>query len=157
MAADLSQNNDQINLTEKTISLDQPTMNIEDEVEAIVPKATEQSIDSTPLLSKNETLTRQISFSSTSSKTSDCPDICRICHCEDTIDEPLISPCLCLGTMQYLHQACLQRWIKSSGVKSCELCKFEFIMHSEIKPFKQVQTIFKLVLLVVQRRVFVLI
>jgi E3 ubiquitin-protein ligase MARCH1/8 len=44
-----------------------------------------------------------------------------------------------LGTMQYLHQSCLQRWIKSSGVKSCELCKFDFIMHSEIKPFKQVE------------------
>ena len=43
--------------------------------------------------------------------------------------------------MQYLHQSCLQRWIKSAGVKSCELCKFEFIMHSEIKPFKQVETI----------------
>jgi E3 ubiquitin-protein ligase DOA10 len=41
--------------------------------------------------------------------------------------------------MQYLHQGCLQRWIKSAGVKSCELCKFEFIMHAEVKPFKQVK------------------
>ncbi|CAF3997876.1 unnamed protein product [Rotaria magnacalcarata] len=89
------------------------------------------------------------SLSSTSSKTSDYPDICRICHCEGTIDEPLISPCYCLGTMQYLHQSCLQHWIKSAGVKSCELCKFEFIMHSEIKPFKQWQ---KLDMNVVERR-----
>jgi len=51
--------------------------------------------------------------------------------------------------MQYLHQSCLQRWIKSAGVKSCELCKFEFIMHSEIKPFKQWQ---KLDMNVVERR-----
>ena len=78
------------------------------------------------------------SLSSASSKSSDYRDICRICHCEGTTDEVLISPCYCLGTMQYLHQSCLQRWIKSAGVKSCELCKFEFIMHSEIKPFKQV-------------------
>lgn len=89
------------------------------------------------------------SLSSTSSKTSDFHDICRICHCEGTLDEPLISPCYCLGTMQYLHQACLQRWIKSSGVRSCELCKFEFIMHSEIKPFNQWQ---KLDMNIMERR-----
>lgn len=80
-----------------------------------------------------------LSLTSSSSKIKINPDICRICHCEETTDERLISPCQCLGTMQYLHQSCLQRWIKSSGVKSCELCKFEFIMHSEIKPFKQVR------------------
>jgi E3 ubiquitin-protein ligase MARCH1/8 len=126
-------------------------MNIENEEEekATVPKLNEQTIITTPLLSNNETLTRKISFPSTSPKTSDYPDKCRMCHCEGTNDEPLISPCLCLGTMQYLHQSCLQRWIKSAGVKSCELCKFDFIMHSEIKPFKQWQ---KLDMNVVERR-----
>jgi hypothetical protein len=99
----------------------------------MVPKA----IPETPLIPIKTT--SKTSLSSTSSKSSDYPDICRICHCEGTIEEPLISPCCCLGTMQYLHQSCLQRWIKSAGVKSCELCKFEFIMHSEIKPFKQVK------------------
>jgi len=116
-------------------------MNLDEE--ALVPK----SLVETPLIpikTKSKT-----SLSSASSKTSDYPDICRICHCEGTNDEPLISPCYCLGTMQYLHQSCLQRWIKSAGVKSCELCKFEFIMHSEIKPFKQWQ---KLDMNVVERR-----
>jgi hypothetical protein len=111
-------------------SLKKVPVNPEDEVNA------SKSIDETPLIPPDTTSKR--SFSSTNSKMSDYPDICRICHCEGTIDEPLISPCYCLGTMQYLHQSCLQRWIKSAGVKSCELCKFEFIMHSEIKPFKQV-------------------
>jgi hypothetical protein len=106
-------------------------MNTDDE--AILSK----SIAETPLMPIKTT--SKTSLFSGSSKTSDYPDICRICHCEGTIDEPLISPCYCLGTMQYLHQSCLQRWIKSAGVKSCELCKFEFIMHSEIKPFKQVR------------------
>jgi E3 ubiquitin-protein ligase MARCH1/8 len=155
MASDITHSDSQIILTENEISIDKSTMNIEhdnddeEEEEATVPKLNEQTIVTTPLLSNNETLTRKISFSSTSSKTSDCPDICRICHCEGTNDEPLISPCLCLGTMQYLHQSCLQRWIKSAGVKSCELCKFDFIMHSEIKPFKQWQ---KLDMNVVERR-----
>lgn len=98
--------------------------------------ASAKSLSQTPLIPVKSP--SKCSLSSNSSKTSDYPDICRICHCEGTIDEPLISPCYCLGTMQYLHQSCLQRWIKSAGVKSCELCKFEFIMHSEIKPFKQV-------------------
>ncbi|CAF1177396.1 unnamed protein product [Didymodactylos carnosus] len=88
------------------------------------------------------------SKTSSRSSLSDSPDICRICHCEG-IEEPLISPCYCIGTMQYLHQSCLQRWIKSAGVKSCELCKFEFIMHAEIKPFKQWQ---KLDINVIERR-----
>ncbi|CAF4627594.1 unnamed protein product [Rotaria sp. Silwood1] len=51
--------------------------------------------------------------------------------------------------MQYLHQSCLQRWMKSASVKSCELCKFEFIMHSELKPIKQRQ---KLEMNVIERR-----
>jgi len=144
MASILTNINSQIN--ELPIDKSIP-MNLDEE--ALVSKSTNQSIVETPLLSNNKTITRKTSLSSTSSKTSDCPDICRICHCEGTNDEPLISPCYCLGTMQYLHQSCLQRWIKSAGVKSCELCKFEFIMHSEIKPFKQWQ---KLDMNVVERR-----
>ncbi|UJR29067.1 hypothetical protein I4U23_010281 [Adineta vaga] len=126
-------------------NIDTTMKNIHEETEATVPITSPLLLSS----SNNETLSRQMSLSSTSSKTSDNPDICRICHCESTPDEPLISPCLCLGTMQYLHQSCLQRWIKSAGVKSCELCKFEFIMHSEIKPFNQWQ---KLDMNVVERR-----
>ncbi|CAF0737905.1 unnamed protein product [Adineta steineri] len=148
MASDVTRSNSQIELIKNDILINKSTMNT-DEEEATVPKLTEETTITTPLLPNNENSTRKISLSSTSSKSSDYPDICRICHCESSNDEPLISPCLCLGTMQYLHQACLQRWIKSAGVKSCELCKFEFIMHSEIKPFNQWQ---KLDMNVVERR-----
>ncbi|CAF5010214.1 unnamed protein product [Rotaria sp. Silwood1] len=150
MATDSSQNDNQINISEHKILLDKTTMYMEQNSEEVsLQKSNEETNVSEPLLSNNETLTRKTSLSSTNSQTSNYPDICRICHCEGTKDEPLISPCLCLGTMQYLHQSCLQRWIKSSGVKSCELCKFDFIMHSEIKPFKQWQ---KLEMNVVERR-----
>ncbi|XP_042215239.1 uncharacterized protein LOC121861508 isoform X2 [Homarus americanus] len=64
-------------------------------------------------------------------------DICRICHCEGEQDSPLIAPCYCSGSLRYVHQSCLQQWIKSSDTKSCELCKFNFIMHSKIKPFNR--------------------
>jgi E3 ubiquitin-protein ligase MARCH1/8 len=143
MASNISHSDSQIKLNENEILIDKSSINIdneeEEEEEATVPKLNEETNLTKPLISNNEPLTRKTSLSSTNSKLSDYPDICRICHCESTNEEPLISPCLCLGTMQYLHQSCLQRWIKSAGVKSCELCKFDFIMHSEIKPFKQVK------------------
>ena len=43
-------------------------------------------------------------------------DFCRICHCErDNEMGHLIAPCKCKGTLKYVHQSCLQQWIKSSG------------------------------------------
>lgn len=146
--------NSQLNINENDILLEKSTMHADDddeeeEEEATVPKLDEKRPEEATLLSDDEHRARKLSLSSNSSKTSDYPDICRICHCEGTAGEPLISPCSCLGTMQYLHQSCLQRWIKSAGVKSCELCKFEFIMHAEIKPFTQWQ---KLDMNIVERR-----
>ena len=34
--------------------------------------------------------------------------------------------------MMMLLQECLQRWIKSSDIKRCELCKFPFVMQSKV-------------------------
>ncbi|XP_025414084.1 E3 ubiquitin-protein ligase MARCH2 isoform X2 [Sipha flava] len=64
-------------------------------------------------------------------------DICRICHCEGDIDTPLIAPCYCAGSLRFVHQVCLQQWIKSSNIRCCELCKFQFIMQTKTKPFSQ--------------------
>lgn len=68
-------------------------------------------------------------------------EICRICHCEAEADMPLISPCLCSGSLAWIHQACLQKWIKSSDTKRCELCKYEFHMQSTMKPFRKWQSL----------------
>lgn len=36
---------------------------------------------------------------------------CRIClTCECSEDDPLISACLCSGTMKFIHLKCLQEW-----------------------------------------------
>ena len=61
---------------------------------------------------------------------------CRICFIEDCPNDPLISICKCLGSIQYIHVNCLQSWILSKlspgeedpalkFLKSiyCELCK----------------------------------
>ncbi|CAD5123470.1 DgyrCDS11815 [Dimorphilus gyrociliatus] len=62
-------------------------------------------------------------------------DVCRICHCESEPNAPLISPCRCSGTLKFVHQSCLQQWIKSSDTRFCELCKYNFRMITKLKPF----------------------
>ncbi|XP_043840860.1 E3 ubiquitin-protein ligase MARCHF8 isoform X4 [Dromiciops gliroides] len=64
-------------------------------------------------------------------------DICRICHCEGDDENPLITPCHCTGSLHFVHQACLQQWIKSSDTRCCELCKYEFIMETKLKPLRK--------------------
>ena len=50
------------------------------------------------------------------------PHTCRICYepCEQT------SPCKCTGSMKYVHQECLDKWIRISGRRTCELCREPF-------------------------------
>ncbi|XP_006147743.1 E3 ubiquitin-protein ligase MARCH8 isoform X1 [Tupaia chinensis] len=64
-------------------------------------------------------------------------DACRICHCEGDDESPLITPCRCTGSLHFVHQACLQQWIKSSDTRCCELCKYEFIMETKLKPLSK--------------------
>lgn len=66
--------------------------------------------------------------------------VCRICYCnEEEMSSDLIQPCLCSGSMKYIHFCCLQQWLKSKGIDKktttptaityslkaieCELCK----------------------------------
>ncbi|XP_010620788.1 E3 ubiquitin-protein ligase MARCH8 isoform X3 [Fukomys damarensis] len=64
-------------------------------------------------------------------------DSCRICHCEGDDESPLITPCHCTGSLHFVHQACLQQWIKSSDARCCELCKYEFVMETRLKPLRK--------------------
>lgn len=64
----------------------------------------------------------------------------RICHCEGDEESPLITPCRCTGTLRFVHQACLHQWIKSSDTRCCELCKYDFIMETKLKPLRKVRS-----------------
>ena len=82
---------------------------------------------------------------------------CRICYGEDTNEEnPLICPCICKGSMKYIHYQCLRNWLNSKIEEefseetiennqdcisynrkeiACELCKEKFpdyIIHNNI-------------------------
>ncbi|KAL4636215.1 E3 ubiquitin-protein ligase MARCH7-like isoform X1 [Arapaima gigas] len=59
-------------------------------------------------------------------------DLCRICQMgADSASNPLIEPCRCTGSLQYVHQECMKKWLHakiSSGsnleaVATCEMCK----------------------------------
>ncbi|XP_068176885.1 uncharacterized protein marchf1 isoform X2 [Antennarius striatus] len=64
-------------------------------------------------------------------------EVCRICHCEGDDEFPLIMPCRCTGSLSFVHQACLNQWIKSSDTRCCELCKFDFVMETKLKPLRK--------------------
>ncbi|XP_066110646.1 probable E3 ubiquitin-protein ligase MARCHF10 [Saccopteryx bilineata] len=59
-------------------------------------------------------------------------DLCRICQiARGSSTNPLLEPCGCVGSLQFVHQECLKMWLKmkiTSGanldtVKTCEMCK----------------------------------
>ncbi|XP_028258587.1 E3 ubiquitin-protein ligase MARCHF7 [Parambassis ranga] len=59
-------------------------------------------------------------------------DLCRICQMgEQSSTNPLIQPCRCTGSLQYVHQECIKRWLRSKidfgtnleAITTCELCK----------------------------------
>ncbi|XP_006912392.1 probable E3 ubiquitin-protein ligase MARCH10 [Pteropus alecto] len=59
-------------------------------------------------------------------------DMCRICQIAGgSPTNPLLEPCGCVGSLQFVHQECLKKWLKvkiTSGadlgaVKTCEMCK----------------------------------
>ncbi|KAM4744177.1 E3 ubiquitin-protein ligase MARCHF7 isoform 2-T2 [Anableps anableps] len=59
-------------------------------------------------------------------------DLCRICQMrEESSSNPLIQPCHCTGSLQYVHQECIKRWLRSKissgtnleAITTCELCK----------------------------------
>lgn len=49
-----------------------------------------------------------------------------MCRGEATEQSPLFYPCLCSGSIKYVHQECLVEWLKHSKKRYCELCKFPF-------------------------------
>uniref|UniRef100_A0A8C5WC30 RING-type E3 ubiquitin transferase n=1 Tax=Leptobrachium leishanense TaxID=445787 RepID=A0A8C5WC30_9ANUR len=59
-------------------------------------------------------------------------DLCRICLMGgDRAENPLISPCQCTGSLRYVHQECMKRWLLAritagadlDTVRTCEMCK----------------------------------
>lgn len=41
-------------------------------------------------------------------------------------EKPLYHPCVCTGSIKFIHQECLVQWLKHSRKEYCELCKHRF-------------------------------
>lgn len=53
-------------------------------------------------------------------------DICRVCRCEGAPDRQLFHPCICTGSIKWIHQECLMQWMRYSRKQYCELCGHQF-------------------------------
>ncbi|XP_063382706.1 E3 ubiquitin-protein ligase MARCHF6 [Cydia fagiglandana] len=53
-------------------------------------------------------------------------DFCRFCRSEATSDRPLFHPCICTGSIKWIHQECLVQWMRYSRNEICELCGHRF-------------------------------
>lgn len=53
-------------------------------------------------------------------------NICRVCRCEGQSDRPLFFPCICSGSIKWIHQDCLMQWMRYSRKEFCELCGHRF-------------------------------
>ncbi|KAJ8922998.1 hypothetical protein NQ315_001546 [Exocentrus adspersus] len=53
-------------------------------------------------------------------------DICRVCRSEGVADRPLFHPCICTGSIKWIHQECLMQWMRYSRKEYCELCGYRF-------------------------------
>ncbi|VDN55292.1 unnamed protein product [Dracunculus medinensis] len=57
--------------------------------------------------------------------------LCRICHCPSSLNDNLISPCRCSGSLKYVHMSCLLHWLTICSRKLkrpaiCELCLYRY-------------------------------
>ncbi|XP_075224962.1 E3 ubiquitin-protein ligase MARCHF6 isoform X1 [Lycorma delicatula] len=53
-------------------------------------------------------------------------DICRVCRSEGSSDRQLFHPCICTGSIKWIHQECLVQWMRYSRKEYCELCGHRF-------------------------------
>jgi len=68
----------------------------------------------------------------------DCKEnevLCKICYEGETQEKPISRPCMCHGTMQFIHLECLKKWVGEKDVRVdrpiCEICKYEYRLKFE--------------------------
>ncbi|CAB3408809.1 unnamed protein product [Caenorhabditis bovis] len=57
--------------------------------------------------------------------------MCRVCRGNDG---ELYYPCLCTGSIKYVHQECLVQWLKYSKKEKCELCSHKYSFQPIYRP-----------------------
>ncbi|CAD6184168.1 unnamed protein product [Caenorhabditis auriculariae] len=57
--------------------------------------------------------------------------MCRVCRGNEG---SLYYPCLCTGSIKYVHQECLIQWLKYSKKEVCELCSYKYSFQPIYRP-----------------------
>ncbi|VFQ92749.1 unnamed protein product [Cuscuta campestris] len=91
------------------------------------PLLNDHRVDLTPSLPSAPESSSEIKVEDSENGSLPC---CRIClECDGEDDDDLISPCMCKGTQQFVHRACLDHWrsVKEGFAFShCTTCKAQF-------------------------------
>ena len=48
---------------------------------------------------------------------------------EEEIDNPLVQPCICSGSMKYIHLNCLKKWLNTSVIIKMESTLYVVIVN----------------------------
>lgn len=60
--------------------------------------------------------------------------VCRVCQSEGTLNQPLCHPCICKGSMRWIHEDCLLKWLMISRKKNCTVCGYRFLIKPIYSP-----------------------
>jgi hypothetical protein len=63
------------------------------------------------------------------------PKECRICLLSQNQSDILHKPCKCKGSMSFVHQKCLVRWLTQENKRTCDICMGPFQMQEELGSF----------------------
>jgi pSer/pThr/pTyr-binding forkhead associated (FHA) protein len=162
--ANLNQNNNSLFVIEKTNKKENESANkiiskvgSTKELFSMTKKNNKKNKDKDKIeKNKNEKKVKEKNEKDENSQKKKSNRICRICYGDDTTDEnPLICPCICKGSMKYIHYECLKNWLNSKIEEdisvdsenpevevisynrkdiSCELCKEklpDYVKHND--------------------------
>lgn len=68
---------------------------------------------------------------------------CRICY-EQEGKEKLFSPCMCSGSMGFVHMTCIEKWTKTSLSEQCEICHAKYTFDTMSRKFHFISGLKKL-------------
>ena len=64
-------------------------------------------------------------------------EMCRICFEKEKLNDPLVFPCSCVGSVKFVHAGCLKQWITNKKLDIdeafCEICKAKYRIEYEDK------------------------
>ena len=69
---------------------------------------------------------------------------CRICYSNEEVDDRLIKPCNCKGSMENVHEKCINKWIRQAGIENWDLWGFKLKTKEKLlNPFSAIKRLLR--------------